>query len=387
MKLFSLKALKISFLSVLFLLVFCTCRRQLHQKGQNSPDHGINSYAKRFSIISGNGYSRLIITDPWQGAGEVIQKWYLVKSGKRHPPGIKPEETISVPVRKIVCLSTTHLAMISALKEYNSVKGFSGIDFIYDPIFRKMAQKEMISEVGYEDNLNKELILKISPDLVVAYGIGAESAGYVSKLKELGVKVMFDADYLEEDPLGKSEWIKVIGALYGKEQMADSIFSSVVQRYSETKKTVSTGNGSRPVVLLGLPFRDTWYVSPGNSYVSRLIADAGGKYIFSNTTSSFAMPMGIEAVYLKALEADYWLNTSTVTTAGEISAMDSRFSGLPAFKKGHVYNNNNRINKDGGNDYWEGGTMNPDIILKDIASIIHPGLFPGWQLYYYRKIN
>ena len=70
------------------------------------------------------------------------------------------------------------------------------------------------------------MILSISPDLVMMYGIGSESLGYIGKIKELGIKVMFNADYLETDPLGKAEWIKLFGALYCKESMADSIFRS-----------------------------------------------------------------------------------------------------------------------------------------------------------------
>ena len=80
-----------------------------------------------------------------------------------------------------------------------------------------MSNKGDIQEIGYDDNLNKEMILKLDPDLVMVYGIGSESAGYIAKLKEMGVKVVYNADYLETDPLGKAEWIKLMGALYSRE--------------------------------------------------------------------------------------------------------------------------------------------------------------------------
>jgi iron complex transport system substrate-binding protein len=99
------------------------------------------------------------------------------------------------------------------------------------------------------------------------------------------------------------------------------------------------------------------------------------------------MPVGIESIYLKALTADFWLNTGTVTSVAEIAAIDSRFTALPAFKEKHIYNNNKRVSRNGGNDYWENGCINPDIILKDMVSIMHPGLFPGWELVYYQKIK
>ena len=97
----------------------------------------------------------------------------------------------------------------------------------------------------------------------MVYGIGSESAGYIGKLKELGIKVIFNADYLENDPLGKAEWIKMIGALYSKEEMADSIFSTIESKYNQLKIFISENADERPKVLLGLPFKDTWFISPG----------------------------------------------------------------------------------------------------------------------------
>ena len=150
---------------------------------------------------------------------------------------------------------------------------------------------------------------------------------------------------------------------------------------------VNENTKRNPLVFLGLPWKDTWFISPGNSYISKLISDAGGDYLWKNTKSKISMPLGIENVYLKALNADYWLNTGSVESRNEITAIDMRLGELPSFKKGNIYNNNNRVTSRGGNDYWESGSINPQIILKDIASILHPGLFPGYELYYYKKIE
>jgi iron complex transport system substrate-binding protein len=115
-------------------------------------------------------------------------------------------------------MSTTHLAMISALGEAGTVTGFSGTGFIYGDDLRGLVEDGAIREIGYDDNLNKELIIKLHPDLIMVYGVGGESSGYVGKLKELGIKVVFNADYLEEDPLG-AEWIRH-GALIARNTTA-----------------------------------------------------------------------------------------------------------------------------------------------------------------------
>jgi iron complex transport system substrate-binding protein len=144
---------------------------------------------------------------------------------------------------------------------------------------------------------------------------------------------------------------------------------------------------SRPRVLLGLPFKDKWFVSPGNSYISKLIEDAGGRYLWAEIRSDEAIPMSLEAVCLKAREADIWLNPGTAQSINNIHMLDNRLVDLPVSSEGSVFNNNKRVNKQGGNDYWESGTVNPHILLKDIASILNPGLFPGYEPFYYSELK
>jgi iron complex transport system substrate-binding protein len=344
-------------------------------------------YAKRFIIEQKEGYSQLTIINPWQGASSILQRWYLVPRGERVTSDLDSSMIIRVPVKNIICMSTTHLAAISALGEAGTITGFSGTRFIYDSILYARAERGEIKEIGYEDNLNKELIVNLQPDLIMVYGIGGESTAYIGKLRDLGVKVMFNADYLETDPLGKAEWIRMVGALYRKDMLADSIFRSVRKRYHDVADSVSRLTQKKPFVLLGLPYRDTWYVSPGNSYVSKLIEDGGGDYLWKGTESETSMPKSIESVFVSAIRADYWLNTGTARSEADIVAIDTRLADLPCVRSGNLYNNDRRINRAGGNDYWESGSINPDIILKDIASILHPGLFAVHKLFYYRKLH
>jgi iron complex transport system substrate-binding protein len=277
--------------------------------------------------------------------------------------------------------------MIAAMGEEQTIAGVSGTNFIYSPAIIKNVEKGLIVDVGYEANLNKELILKISPDLIMIYGIGSESSGYLGKIKELGIKVIINADYLETDPLGRSEWVKLFGALYCKENLADSLYKSEVDEYTRLKSFIVQKTTNKPKVLLGLPFKDTWYISPGNSFISKLINDAGGDYLWMDTESSISMPYGLENVYLRGLKADYWLNIGSVGSRNEISNVDPRLSDIPCFKNDNLFNNNKRITVNGGNDYWESGSLYPHLLLKDIATILHPEIFSDHELIFYKKIN
>jgi iron complex transport system substrate-binding protein len=284
-------------------------------------------------------------------------------------------------------MSTTHASMISTLGETASIKGMSGVNLAYSRAIAELVEKREIDEVGYESNLNTEMLIKISPDLIMMYGIGNESVGHINKMKEIGIKTMFNADYLETDPLGKAEWIKLFGELYCKRSIADSIFTAITNDYNSLKNFIHDNITHRPLTLLGLPFKDTWFVSPGNSFISALINDAGGEYLWKETQSNVSMPYSLESVYVKAVNADYWLNIGTVESALEISMLDRRLGNLKCFTNGHLYNNNNRVNRNGGNDFWESGAITPQVILKDIASILHPELFPEYVPYYYKKLK
>jgi iron complex transport system substrate-binding protein len=370
-----------------FLLIACNGRSDIKSSDKADVLRTNIKYAERFDLQQNEGYEILTVKNPWQGAENVKESYYLLQQGTILPSGIDSAKIIRVPLKSIICMSTTHLSMISALNEEETIKGISGSDFLYEKKLRVLIENRKIADVGYEDNLNKERVIQLAPDLVMVYGIGSESVGYLNKLKEVGIRIIFNADYLETDPLGKAEWIKVFGALFCKEKKSDSIFASVSEEYIRLKSIIKGNIKNRPSVFLGLPWKDTWFISPGNSYISRLISDAGGDYLWKDTKSEISMPYGIENVFMKAVNADFWLNISSIKKRNEISAIDNRLEELPSFKKGNIYNNNNRITSSGGNDYWESGCINPQIILKDIASILHPELFPGYELYFYKKIE
>lgn len=371
---------------VIIILLLNSCGRSQHASS-GMPSSSVIEKAERLSINITDSCTVITLYNPWQGASSVEIKYYLVRRGNKSVSLNDTSKIIYVPVRKIVCMSTTHLAMIAALGEEKSVTGFSGTGFIYNKNLFQMSESGLIEDVGYENSLNTELILKIKPDLVMMYGVGSESAGYTGKIEELGIKTMMNADYLEVDPLGKAEWIKLFGALYCREELADSIFRSIMGSYNEIRDRILQENLTRPKVLAGLPFRDTWYVSPGNSHISTLIRDAGGEYLWEKTISSVSMPLGLESVYLRSMEADYWINIGAVNSKNEIPAIDSRLSTIPAFKSGNLFNNNKRVTPGGGNDYWESGTLSPHLLLRDLASIFHPESFADHELIYYKPIE
>jgi iron complex transport system substrate-binding protein len=373
---------------VIFLLFAASgCRQANYEKGTGS--EAVNSIvtAERLAIERHENYSIVTIINPWQGTSNMNLVYCLARKGSELPAGIDSAAIVWVPVDNIICMSASYAAMISALGKEETISAVSGKDLLYSPALNIRIESGLIRDVGYEASLNNELIVEIAPDIVMMYGVGGESAGYAGKLKELGMKILFNADYLETDPLGKAEWIKLFGALYCKEKEADSIYNAEVQAYKELRDSIVDKVNSYPKVLLGLPFKDTWYISPGNSYISRLIADAGGKYLWNDTESGISMPYGLESVYQRAVNASFWLNTGTAASKQEIAAIDRRFTELPCYMNDKVFNNNHRMTPKGGNDYYETGAVYPHLILSDMIKIFHPEVTLNHELFFFKKLQ
>jgi iron complex transport system substrate-binding protein len=367
------------------ILLACSCHNSADRTHMSGNVQTIAS--SRLTIEENDGSTKLVIRDPWQNARGAELNYYLLPQGSVLPSDIREEQVIRVPVRRMIIMSTTHLAMLRALDATDLLVGMAGPQIVYDSLILDAVAGGIIRDVGYEGTLNSELIVSLEPDVLVAYGVTAPSSGQLGRLTSMGVRVIYDADYLEEHPLARYRWIKLFGLLAGKQAMADSIFEDVSVRYNELAERVRKSVRERPTVLLGAPWEDVWYISPSNSYIGRLIEDAGGHYLFRDLRESNSVPFSVEAVFKRAADADIWINPGTSENMSEIAAADHRLIALPVCGSGEVWNNRKRITPEGGNDYWESAVVHPDILLMDFVSIIHPELLPEYTPYYYRKLE
>ena len=328
----------------------------------------------------------ITVSNPWQGANNVEYKYLLIDKNEELPEFSDKYRVIRTPVEKVICLSTTHVAFIDVLNKTGTIAGISGTDYVNNQKLRERIENKHVFDVGYDNSLNYELIASLNPDLVITYGIGGEIAGYNQRLKDLGINSVINAEYLEDDPLGKLEWIKFIAAFYGMDNFANEYFESIEKEYNELLD-IAKENKSKPKVLFGLPWKDVWYVPGGMSYLAKMVNDAGGEYLWKSNDSRKSLPFNIESVFVKASEAEIWLNTGTVNNKQDIIKTDERFKSFKPFNESKIYNNNLRLNQFGGNDYWETGLVQPNIVLKDMIKIFHPDLLPDHQLVYYKQID
>ncbi len=369
---------------ILFSLLFltsCISNKKTSLEAFNQ-DIYTPEYAAGFKILGAtNVQSTLIqVFNPWQGAKEVEMSYFISRNGEQAPTGFTGP-TIPAGAKRIVCMSSSYIAMLDALGQVNRIVAVSGIDYVSNPYI--LAHKDSIKDMGPE--MNYELLLGLKPDIVLLYGIGDAQTAITDKLKELSIPYIYMGEYLEESPLGKAEWMVVLSELTDSREKGIEIFSEIPKRYLSLK-ALTESVGQCPTVMFNMPWNDSWVMPSTKSYMAQLVADAGAEYIYKENSSNSSTPIGLETAYGLIQKADYWINVGSATSLDELKTVNPKFADAKAVRERTVYNNNLRLTPTGGNDYWESAVVHPDMVLRDLIHIFHPELVPD-SLYYYRHLE
>ena len=237
--------------------------------------------------------------------------------------------------------------------------------------------------MGYDTNLNFELLSAMRPDLILLYGVTGENTVITRKLEELAIPYIYIGDYMEESPLGKAEWMVVAAELCDLREAGIDTLRRIAADYNRIREQIARKTPEhRPRVMLNTPYRDTWFMPSTRSYMVRLIEDAGGAYIYPQNDSNASVAVDMEEAYLLASKADCWINVGACNTLRELTAQNPKFASVPAVRNRRVWNNNRLRTPAGGSDFWESGVVRPDRILEDLRTVFEDSDAP--TLYYQR---
>ena len=340
--------------------------------------------ASGFSITGKEGSQSSLITvsNPWQGADSVATHLFITRAGDEAPLAYEGQ-VLDGEADRIAVTSSTHVAMLDALGAADRIVAVSGIDYINNPDVQR--RRDDIADIGYEGNFDYEALLASDPDIVLLYGVNGASS-MEGKLRELQIPYIYIGDYVEESPLGKAEWMVPIAEIIGEREKGADTYAAIAARYAALKKRVADSAVDAPSVMLNVPYGDSWFMPSADSYMARLIRDAGADYIYRKNTGNTSMPIDLEEAYTLASQADFWLNTDRMESLSVLAEKCPKFKDTRALRNGYVYNNTRRANSAGGNDFYESAVVNPDILLRDLAAIFHPELSSD-TLVYYKKLK
>ena len=403
-------------------------------------------YAKLLTIVkhgdgedaSGNGegadyqYAETIVANPWK-AGTLLHRYILIPKGeegdktvamlaKRRSMGARcTTDTVRTPVERSAVFIAPHCQLMYELGCQQAIRGVCDLNYINISDVRKRAAsagkassekassgkassgnasaQNSIVDCGSSMAPDIERIIALKPEAILVSPF--ENSGGYGKLDKLHIPIIEAADYMESSPLGRAEWMKFYGMLFGKDKnisttaagkaseatlpascelRADSLFAQIEKEYLNLKAEA----GKLPKGLSILTERKTgnvWYVPGGQSTIGILLKDANARYIFSDDKHSGSLPMSPEQILAKGKQVDVWafkyFGGAPLSQAQLLQEYDG-YKALAAFNRGNIYQVDTSTVP-----YFELTSFHPELLLREFIILAHGERFG--KLRFYKK--
>ena len=338
-------------------------------------------YAQHISIVHHEHYTKVTLANPWK-KGTVLHTYVLVEQDT--PASHLPDGTlIHIPLQRAAVYSGVHGSIIDELGATESIRAVCEVEYFTNPNILQRYQDGEIVNLGNSLAPNIEAIIDVGLDAILLSPF--QNSGGYGTIETLGIPIVECADYMETSPLGRAEWMKFYGLLFGKAEEADRLFTQVETAYNQLR-TLAKQAASRPKVISDLITGATWYVPGGKSTIGQLMADAGADYQFSNREESGSLALSPETVFAACQDADIWFmkytNPKTDMTYETLAQASPLYPQMKAFKNRKIYGCNLSYTR-----YYNDLPYHPERHLQDLIHMFHPELLPNHQLQYYKKLK
>ena len=377
-------------------------------------------------------YAEAIVANPWK-AGTLLHRYILIPKGeegdktvamlaKRRSMGARcTTDTVRTPVERSAVFIAPHCQLMYELGCQQAIRGVCDLNYINIPDVRKRAAsagkassekassgkassgnasaQNSIVDCGSSMAPDIERIIALKPEAILVSPF--ENSGGYGKLDKLHIPIIEAADYMESSPLGRAEWMKFYGMLFGKDKnisttaagkaseatlpascelRADSLFAQIEKEYLKLKAEA----GKLPKGLSILTERKTgnvWYVPGGQSTIGILLKDANARYIFSDDQHSGSLPMSPEQILAKGSQVDVWafkyFGGAPLSQAQLLQEYDG-YKALAAFSRGNIYQVDTSMVP-----YFELTSFHPELLLREFIILAHGSRFG--KLRFYKK--
>ncbi len=370
-------------LFVLLLILGCKQKEKTLQNSNTKGKEIAINYAEGFKITEYNNFKIITVTEAWPDSDQTF-KYALLKEETSLPDSIKADAVVHIPIKSIVVTSTTHIPSLEMLGVENTLVGFPNLDYISSPKTRSKIAQNKVLELGQNESINTETTLELNPDLIVSFGVEGQNKA-LNSLERAGIPIAYNGDWVEHQPLGKAEWIKFFAAFYDKQDLADSIFKTIANKYEEVK-TLANKADQKPTVLSGAMFKDVWYLPHGDSWAAKLIKDANADYLYKDSKGTGSIALSLEEVLDKGQKADFWIAPNSFDSYSSLNGTSSVYSKFKAFQDKKVYGFASAKGETGGLLYYEVAPNRPDWVLQDLVHIFHPSLLPDYKPHFFQPL-
>ena len=411
-------------------------------------------------------YAEAIIANPWK-AGTMLHRYILIPKGEEGDKTVTrlalqrtsgmgcTTDTVRTPVERSAVFIAPHCQLMYELGCQQAIRGVCDLNYINIPDVKKRAAsagkasagnasagnasagnassekassgnasaQNSIVDCGSSMAPDIERIIALKPEAILVSPF--ENSGGYGKLDKLRIPLIEAADYMESSPLGRAEWMKFYGMLFGKDKnisttaagkaseaaagkaseaaagkaseaaagkaseatlpascelRADSLFAQIEKEYLDLKAEA----GKLPKGLSILTERKTggvWYVPGGQSTIGILLKDANARYIFSDDKHSGSLPMSPEQILAKGSQVDVWafkyFGGAPLSQVQLLQEYDG-YKALAAFSRGNIYQVDTSTVP-----YFELTSFHPELLLREFIILAHGSRFG--KLRFYKK--
>ena len=358
-------------------------------------------------------YAEALVANPWK-AGTMLHRYILIPKGKegdktvamlakRRSTGARcTTDTVRTPVERSAVFIAPHCQLMYELGCQQAIRGVCDLDYINIPDVKKRAAlsgntsaqntsaQNPIVNCGSSMAPDIERIIALKPEAILLSPF--ENSGGYGKLDKLHIPIIEAADYMESSPLGRAEWMKFYGMLFGNEEgksngisgscepKADSLFAKIEKEYLSLKAQAA-GYRKSLSILTERKTGNVWYVPGGQSTIGILLKDANARYIFEDDQHSGSLAMSPEQILAKGKQVDVWafkyFGGAPLSQAQLLQEYDG-YKALAAFNRGNIYQVDTSTVP-----YFELTSFHPELLLREFIILAHGERFG--KLRFYKK--
>ena len=350
------------------------------------PDKLAIEDAANFSVEYRRSYKVVTVKEAY--AGGPAERYVLVQCGAPAPHltgELARAQVVTVPIASLFVFSTTHLSLLVDLERVDVLTGVAQRDVVMSPEVQSRIKAGAVAEFAKAGLvIDVERVVTARPSLLMA---GGTSSATLAVIRNAGVPVVANAEWLEPTALGRAEWLKYMALFLNEERKAHMLYGAMKDRYrSLSTRATARPDAERPLVMTGRSTRGMFTIAGGRSYVAALIKDAGGRYAWADNTAVGAASVDLEAQIQRAANADVWINGGGWKNLAVMLEDEPRYAAFKAYRQGQVWVYELRETPTGGNDYWSRSVTHPDLVLADLVKIFHPKLTPDHAFEWYKPV-
>lgn len=340
------------------------------------------TYAQRITVENEPTYKRVVLFAP--DSPDTLARYILYPRGGERPT-LPADAYLEVPVRRLACLSTSQVGALPLLDATDRLVGVSDVNYLSGEELHSRVAEGKILVIGQGMSINYEALAALRPDALLVSFFSEDTPA--SELKKAGVNALLDYEWQEESLLGRAEWLKFIGLLVGKNRQAEAHFQRITTDYQETQELVKQAGDPLPI-LYGMDYKGAWHLPGEKSYTADLLRSAGLQPSFTPEVVS-GKPFPLEQILLLHRNDSLWvcIPPNEVQTIEAFARLNPRYPDFEAVRSGRILAPNKRVNATGGNDYWQTGVYEPNLLVKDLVYLTRPALLPGYSPKYWMALQ